>query len=434
MAPFRRLAVVTTFVATLLIATPVAAQNTFTWNATGDTAWLNQSNWSPPTNFPGTTPNGMGNNSGDTAAFGATLPAAGFVGIDMSSTGLPAQLQLGAISFSNLSGSLAIGNSTTVSGGSGTLRLNGATVSGQTDTILSNTSGSQTLTISPNVGSGDQATTLLLGLTNGIAYVNATSGSTINIFVPIIDGGNPKQITLLNTAGGSGGTLILSSGSANNTYSGGTLVQNGTLQAENTFSSTGTGNVSVAAGARLSGHGTIAPSTGNTVDVGGTIQPGDDSTIGTLTINANTSLHGGSSKYRWSATDLGIGFASTPAPGASTNGSQSRLQVSGTLNFQPAEMDVVALGSASAAFDNTMHYSWTVATGTSVNSIAAQPTFNTAGLNTGGGTFTLSSGAGSVFLTFTPAPEPATILLGCAFAAGVTVFVRRRRAPQVTSS
>jgi autotransporter-associated beta strand protein len=75
----------------------------------------------------------------------------------------------------------------------------------------------------------------------------------------------------------------------NNTYSGGTLVNGGTLLVNNTAGSgTGSGSVSVGSGATLGGNGAI----GGAVSVasGGTLSPG--TSIGRLTINNSLSLAG----------------------------------------------------------------------------------------------------------------------------------------------
>lgn len=411
MAPVRRLALalVTPLVATLTITAPAVAQTTYTWSNSGASDWLTATNWSPSTSFPGTTNNIAGGNAGDTAVFGLTLPSGNAVSIDMSAGAANGLLQLGAITFSNSSNSLAVGTTS-----AGTLRLNGTLVGSQTDTILSNTSGLQSLAIQ------GASTTLRLGtLTNGSGYVFASSGSTISISTPITDGGSPKGITVQG-----GGTLSLSSGASD--YTGTTLVEQGRLHVTNTSgSATGTGPVAVNAGAKLSGTGRIALSSG-IVDAGGTIQPGTDSTPGTLTVVGNTQLIGGSSKYQWSLSVAGTGSSTPITNGESDTGSTtSRLAVTGNLNLQPSTVDIVGLSLT--GFDNQQYYSWTVATGTTVQSITAQPTFNTAGLNTGGGSFTLSTGMGSVIVSFTPAPEPASILLCCAAAAGVAGYVRRRR-------
>jgi len=419
MAAVRRLALalVTPLVATLAITAPAAAQGTFTWNNATGNAWLTAGNWSPATNFPGLTGNATGNNAGDTASFASILPSGNAVGIDMSTGSNNANqlLQLGAITFSNTSNGLTVGNSS--NNKTGTLQLNGATVNGQQETILSNTSGSQTLTIQNSVGSGTQNTTVLLGsLPNGSGYVVAGNGSSISISTAISDGGNNKGITVPG-----GGTVILSGA---NTYSGTTLVTGGTLQVANTSgSATGSGMVGVASPARLSGTGTIT--TGLGVDVGGRLQPGTDAAAGTLTVNGNAQISGASSRYIWSLSNSGTGFTSAPTDGASDAAGQSRLVVNGNLTFQPGTIDMTGLGST--GFDNTKFYSWTVATGTTA-SIGSQPTFNTVGLNTGGGTFLLSSNGTSVFVAFSPVPEPASILFCCAATAALTGYVRRRRA------
>jgi autotransporter-associated beta strand protein len=328
-------------------------------------------------------------------------------------------LQLGAITFSNTSSGLTIGNSS--NNKTGTLQLNGATVGAQVETILSNTSGSQVLTIQNTALGGGQAMTLQLNATNLTNYIIANTGGTISIATNITQGVNTQNVTLQG-----GGTLILSGA---NTYGGVTLVSAGTLQAANTTgSATGSGSVAVAAGARLTGTGTITPSAGNDVEVGGKVQPGTDTAAGTLTVNSDTTITGPSSRYGWSLSNTGTGFATAPANGASNAAGQSRLVVNGNLTFQPGTIDVTGL--AGLTFDNTKFYSWTVATATGTITMGSTPTFNTTGLNTGGGTFTLSSGAGGVFVAFAPVPEPATILLCCGVGAGLTGYVRRRRAAQ----
>jgi autotransporter-associated beta strand protein len=420
MSPIRRLALalVTPLVVTLTVTAPAAAQGIFTWNTSGDNAWLTAGNWNGPSaTFPGTT-NNVGianNNAGDTATFASALPSGNIAGIDMGGGGAAGLLQLGAITFSNTTGSLAIGNSSPLS--AGTLRLNGADVNGQLETILSNTSGSQTLTIQNSVGAGTQPLTVLLGSlpTGGVGYVVAGNGSTIAISANITDGGTPKGITIPG-----GGTVILSGA---NIYSGTTLVTGGTLQVANTSgSATGSGMVGVASPGRLSGTGTIDTALG--VDVGGRLQPGTDAAAGTLTVNGGASISGASSHYIWSLSNAGTAFTSAPTDGASDASGQSRLTVNGNLNFQPGTIDVTGLGAT--GFDNTKFYSWTVATGSPASISTTQPTFNTTGLVTGGGSFFLSSNGTSVFVSFSPVPEPASILVCCVAAAGLTGYVRRR--------
>lgn len=412
MAPVRRLALalVTPLLATLLIAAPAAAQIAYTWSNSSDNAWLNTSNWTP-TGFPGTIST-SGTNT-DTAIFGSTLPSGNAASIDMGSGGANGFLQLGAITFSNTLNNLDVGGSS-----AGVVRLNGATVNSQVDTIVSNT-GSRILTIQNSI-------TLELNAASSINTVVAASGATINIAANIA----PKSGTFqgLNIPVASAGTVILSG--TNNTYNSPTVVAGGTLQV-NSGSGTGTGSVNVAAGGRLTGTGTIAPSAGNNVQVGGTLQPGTDTSTGQLTVGTGSTTvsfdTGGTTKYRWSLSSNGTGSTSPAAPGSSDDPSnQSRLVVNGTLTFTPDMIDIVGLTGLS--FDNTKHYSWTVATGSTASISGTQPTFNPVNLAAGGGSFFLSTNGLSVFVSFTPAPEPASILLCCAAAAGVTGYVRRKRA------
>src|SRR5262245_21947549 len=181
------------------LAKPAAAQSTYTWNTTTASDWLSSGNWSgSPTNFPGTTGSGAGNNAGDTAAFGATLPTALVVGIDMSNGngGAKQLLQLGAITFSNTSNDLAIGNSSTQK--TGVLQLNGATVTiGGTPTanvILSNSSTSRTVTIQNTANGGSKTMDVALNVANGV--INAASGSTISISSVVSETGGARGFTL----------------------------------------------------------------------------------------------------------------------------------------------------------------------------------------------------------------------------------------------
>lgn len=93
--------------------------------------------------------------------------------------------------------------------------------------------------------------------------------------------------------GGTGSLLKLGSGTltltGNNSYSGGTTVSNGTLLVNNSAGSgTGTGPVSIAAGATLGGSGGLGGDV--TIANGGLLSPGDG--VGTLTLNSSLTLAG----------------------------------------------------------------------------------------------------------------------------------------------
>jgi autotransporter-associated beta strand protein len=88
------------------------------------------------------------------------------------------------------------------------------------------------------------------------------------------------------------GAFILSG--ANNTYSGGTTINGGTLIASNSAgSATGYGPVTVNAGGRLAGNGIIGGAV--TVNFGGAFAPGTP--LGTLTLSNNLTLASGSTTF-----------------------------------------------------------------------------------------------------------------------------------------
>jgi len=81
-----------------------------------------------------------------------------------------------------------------------------------------------------------------------------------------------------------------------NTYSQGTIVEEGSLIVSNTVgSATGTGSVSVESAGSLAGDGSISGAV--TVSDGGNLRPGLLTQIGSLTINNSVTLHSGSNFY-----------------------------------------------------------------------------------------------------------------------------------------
>lgn len=116
----------------------------------------------------------------------------------------------------------------------------------------------------------------------------------------IIDSTGANSLTAIAKTGS--GSLRLTSN--NNTYSGGTTVNAGTLlvnNTSNTTSGTGTGSVIVESNGTLGGTGFITPTAANGVSVSGAIAPGDGgigeltfrfgSTTGGLTLNLGATLH-----------------------------------------------------------------------------------------------------------------------------------------------
>jgi 1,4-alpha-glucan branching enzyme len=150
------------------------------------------------------------------------------------------------------------------------------------------------------------------------------------------------------------GTLSLTGA---NTYSGGTIITNGTLLVSNTTgSATGPGPITVLAAGTLSGPGSVAGAVTNY----GTLSPG--ASPGSLTTSNQAWAGGGS--YLWEINDA--------AAGAGTNPGWDHLAINGTLTISatPGNPFTIAvrsltLGSVSgpaANFSSTLDYSWPIAT------------------------------------------------------------------------
>jgi autotransporter-associated beta strand protein len=197
------------------------------------------------------------------------------------------------------------------------------------------------------------------------------------------------------------GTLTLT---GSNLHSGGTTVSVGTLLANNaTGSATGTGAVTVAAGATLGGTGFVVPNTGsvttNTVSIAGVVSPGSPSSaVGTLTLGsaANNATATVTGSYQFNLT--GLGAANPASPGGSTaTAVQDLLAVNGTLTLTGSTVNISA---ASSGFTGSSGYSWQLATATA--GVTGTPALGTitgdfAPFSNG---FSLSEDANNLYLNF----------------------------------
>jgi len=178
-------------------------------NAGSSNDWYNPTNWTPPTTPGAWLP-------GDIAQF-KNSGTATTARINMSA----GNLSLGAITLSERTRNLTIGNSSTIAG-TGLLQLNGATVNGVNNVILSTGTNipPYKLIIKNRLSSVLSPMEIVLGNTvDNIILVNGEEGSAINISAPITGAG--KKLTMGNI-GASGGVLTLSGA---NTYTGITTVQ-----------------------------------------------------------------------------------------------------------------------------------------------------------------------------------------------------------------
>ncbi|MCU0782140.1 MAG: autotransporter-associated beta strand repeat-containing protein, partial [Akkermansiaceae bacterium] len=274
---------------TLAMASPVFATSD-SWKANASGNWNSAASWTAG-NIPGST---SVLDSTDIATFGFTLATSG------KTVTVDANRNIGGIIFSNTS---SFGY--TLSGGS--LKLSGNGVIQSTGTT-----GAHTDTISTPIeiqGDGGTAaftnsSTLATRLMNIGAVTGASTGS--NVTNLILNGGNTGANALSGIVGNgsNGGKLSVTKNDAGtwslqnngNTYSGGTTVNAGTLQAL-TAGSLGTGQVTLAGGAlHLINNANTAYNNNVSVTGNATIsstkvsgQTGNIShTLGTLEIGAST--------------------------------------------------------------------------------------------------------------------------------------------------
>jgi autotransporter-associated beta strand protein len=280
---------------------------------------------------------------------------------------------------------------------------------------------------------------------------SAPAGGTgsLTLFGGIAAGGNALTLTtdasstmtvqtngITGTAGLTkvgAGTVQLNTAS---TYSGPTTVSAGRLLVNNpTGSGTGTGPVTVASGGTLGGIGRIAPvgaNNGVTIQGGGVLSPGAGAGPTPLTIDvtggSNVTL-APNAVYDFFVAAPGPGGVAVNSGGSSTGSNTNRLTVQGLLTVDPTT--TFRINGNAASFSPNQQYSYLLGTATSLGAqlnVTDPARFNTANFtNFAGGTFSVQSVGGSIFLNFAPIPEPAGLLLVCAAGAGAVTAVRRRR-------
>jgi len=225
------------------------------------------------------------------------------------------------------------------------------------------------------------------------------------------------------------------------TYTGGTFIVAGRLVVDNTTGSgTGTGAVTVRAGAILGGSGFISGAL--IVDPGGIVEPGHSP--GALHTGSETWMSGGI--YHWEINNA------NGVPGLDSG--WDLLQITGSLTIAASSQEqfVIELAGLTpgnapgvvAGFDNTLPYEWMIAgvTGNLADPIngfdPAKFSIHAAGFISNnplaGGTFGVDRTADSIVVKFTPAPEPGTAaLLGTALL-GLAGGRRQRRVTSGSAS
>jgi fibronectin-binding autotransporter adhesin len=395
----------------------------------------------------------------------------------------------GTLNALNAALDLTTGTSSTITG---TLSISGGTanVLGLNYAQSTATTGTLTLTAGAiNIGAGglvNSGTTENTNLGAGtvgafggnwssslaMSLTSASTGVTFNT-LDSVDGVTPRTITLSGALSGVGalvktgaGTLVLSAAASN--YSGGTVINGGTLVASNsTGSATGTGNVTVNSTGMLAGTGFITPGASNSVTVaaGGTIRGDVTGGFGTLTIGNNTSITGAPGTtggiILTEVTDSG-------STGTTLSGNSLIKLTAGALNLGvTANANLININVLNTAGDMVAGATYTINVaqapsftlngGSALsNGVFDSGTFNT--LTPSGSNTTASGPAGSyanvsftsgssgsfansvtnwslgvsgnnlvLTLSTTATPEPSRIMLICASVLGLGFGVRRRR-------
>jgi autotransporter-associated beta strand protein len=347
-------------------------------------------------------------------------------------------------------GASVLANSDLIVESAGTVDMNGnaltvRSLSGEDNThggvITNNANNTQTLTVGDVLASLD---TTFAGIITDNRV--AQTSSRINL---VKNGDSRQKLTGMNTYGG---TTVVNSTTA--TLGGGGHLQVG----ENGVGQSGTGGITVNAGATLSGSGLVNGTPGTTAHLiagAATLSPGDGygSQNGVLTFNGNLTLAAGSQTllqlssrtgtatisfpgYVDAATSLGAQLTTLNAL-AIPSGAHDALQINGTLNGDGASgtnlFRVLDNGYvANAAFGDVFDLlDWAV--GINLTNFQAGTNFRSGG--NGGGDIELptlvnpnlvwdvSAFASHGMLVVVPEPGKALLLLGGLF----LMFIRRRR-------
>jgi fibronectin-binding autotransporter adhesin len=348
--------------------------------------------------------------------------------------------------FTMNAGTMIVGGINAMGGGTThTLTINGGTITANNTRDLSTKYGGGIIIggdftlggVTTGVNSGNGTNTANLTFSNatslGSAIRTINLGGTANYtFNGVVSG--TGGITLTNSAGG-GGRLTL--GGAN-TYSGGTVISGGILNATNTTgSATGTGVVTVNGGS-LTGSGIVSGPV--TVASGGAIE-GGNGTVGTLTVNNSVTVQSGGTlrAQLGAATADAVNLSGGSGVLSLASGSNLNLVASGfdasTTTYTLANLSGSGIQFGGTAVNDGQTIALFTSTGGNSGNVDIDPAFSGSTLNFGLSNFNLNSGdkltlqrsGSNLTLVFTPVPEPGLMLAVCGLVVGGAVAVRKWR-------
>lgn len=310
----------------------------------------------------------------------------------------------------------ALPNSATVgSGGSTTLTLGHASDGAVTNTYSLN-GFNQTIATLSSVSAGGNTNTVV----NGSATTDSTLSVSSGSFGGLIADGSTGKLALVKQGAGSD-TLTLS---AANTFTGGTTVNSGTLNATNTSgSATGTGNVTVSPGATLAGTGHVITDSGKAVTINGALLIGDATqslpTVSQLEVSATNIAFGIASLSSFDLFSGAGGGDNTMIPTAA-----DLLKLSGNLTI--ASGATLVLGNPNALSTWAIGDTWKLIDTTGLGSVTGTFALDWSALGLGVGLSVDSSSllsSGVISIIAVPEPGRAALLM---FGLGGLLLRRRR--------
>lgn len=393
-----------------------------TWNNTGGMFIGSQGKGTLNVTGGGTVTSGI-SSLGDSAGGNGTANIGGGTGTATWNAGNVAYVGNSGTGTVNVTGGGNVSSGTTylgyATGSSGTVTVGGGTglsswtgfgplVVGRQGAGILNINSGGTVTSSTLEGGNANSQVNFNGGTLRLTRVGSnTSSNRINLGAAggTIETGEGNQLTLQGAITGEGelrksgaGTLILTT---TNQYTGGTVVEEGKLLLNDSYTLNGV--LSVEDGGILANAGTSGITGNVTIGSGGLLSPGNNGSVGTLQLANALELQA------WSVLNIQINSAL----------SNSLVDVLGTVELEGLLSITLGSGFTALASD-----SFVILRGESITGQFVNTTGNV--IHTSEGRFDVVYGSDTVTLTNFTVPEPGSFVLAAA-TLGISAFSRRRR-------